>query len=114
MQLSGATSQTVLEASTQIEARVQYFFRGPRGPTGLEFISADSSQSFSQGVLTRSGELRLVLDYNNLTDATLILETGARSVLAPVANVPEPATWALMLAGVAVIGLNGRLRPRVT
>ena len=46
-------------------------------------------------------------------DGVAVERTGEARVSALMAPVPEPATWAMLLAGVGLVGALGRRRQRV-
>jgi hypothetical protein len=72
----------------------------------FQYMSFDVNESG----LTPSGVLNLAVDVASV-QATGGINTGlVGGVLAPPGSVPEPATWAMLILGVAMIGFAARRR----
>ncbi len=80
--------------------------------TGTVFSSFDSLHAFSAASGFLSGVNTLTFEVHD-TGAPMAFRTDSLVVTADVAGVPEPAAWALMLSGFALIGATLRRRPAV-
>lgn len=78
------------------------------GPGLLTFF-ADNNVGGGQGEWS-SGSIAALRIYNGVLSAEEIAELNRVPFVAPTAAVPEPATWAMMLAGFGLVG--GTLRSR--
>jgi len=100
--LPGATGFFVLQADLGTQA-----LNGPSGPF---------SPSFS---LNRGAQGMYIVGFLNTVDGIIatansgaLFETGSGNSINPVAAVPEPATWGMMLLGFVGLGLAFRVRRR--
>ena len=97
-------------SSTGVQTFVANASAGNPGATSLGFVQANGNQDFSQYVtFTGVGSTTiLALGFSN-SPASNAFESSNFSVSA----VPEPETYALMLAGLGVIAFIGRRRRRI-
>ncbi len=80
---------------------------------GLPIGGTSITNFYTQSVITPDGFVQPANDFDDFAAAIatkLDLETGS---IDPVPEVPEPSTWALMLAGAAIVWRAARRRPAI-
>lgn len=86
-------------------------FSGVGSPiTSASFLDASSGNMFAaSNVSLTNGNVRIFLPAASLVNGSIRVQLGT----GPIAAVPEPATWAMMLAGLGMIGFAARRRNSV-
>lgn len=110
------TSFSVLSTTPGFSATAMIDFASPQTSYSFLWGSPDAFNTVSDGATTVTGSgltsgvytFSDTAGFSSLTFAS----TGVAFELAQVAPIPEPGTWALVLAGLAAVGVASRSRKR--